>query len=269
MYGKPIFEMTMQEFAEFRVMCENLRWGNLPFGNCARCRNKGWIESIDENGYLYQQECECMENRRHQQQITESEYAALLRKCTFEKFTISESWQKNALARCKQWTQQRAYPLLYLGGRTGAGKTHLAVAAFQVRVQMGMQGKFVSWRTVSRDLKMNMTSPEYDPMLKELKYVKLLLIDDLFWTGKGTLPTEEDLHLAKEILDARLYNQRPTIITSQIDHDDLYMLNEAIAGRVVEYSGGKGKYFLSFGNDLENYRFSRKLEPYNGDDDPF
>lgn len=268
-FGKPVFEMDKREFAEYCVLCENLRYGDLPFGDCKKCRNKGWTAGLDEYGSEYQEECECMQYRRAEQQLVDSEYSTLLRKYTFEKYTIKEAWQRNALNRSKAWTRQRKYPLLYLGGKTGAGKTHLAVSAFHVRVQMGAHGKFVSWRTINREMKMNMSSPDYEEKMRALKYSPLLLIDDLFWAPKASIPSDEDLKMAKEILDARFYNDRPTIITSNIVANEITVLSEPIGGRIVEYSGGEDKFIINFSYDVQNQRFVREIEPLDDQDDPF
>lgn len=268
-FGKPVFEMNTREFIEFCVLCENMREGNLPYGNCPKCKNKGYIVGIDESGNEYMEDCSCMDKRKNMRMLEESEYSALLRRCTFERFKLKEAWQKNALAKCKDWTRQARFSLLYLGGKTGAGKTHLAVAAFRVALMRGLHGRFVSWRTMSRELKMNMASPEYERKIRSLKYIPLLLLDDFFWSPKGSIPSDEDFRLAKEIIDARFYNNRKTIITSNFTAQDIYTMSEEMSGRINEFSGGEKNYLLTFGSELENYRYNPAMEKITGEDCPF
>ena len=228
--------------------------GTLEGGDCPRCRNKGLIYGLAENGDEYAEECTCMEARRAKQEIKDSEYSALLRKCTFTRYTIRHEWQRAALLRCKDWLRQRRFPMLYLGGRTGAGKTHLAVAAFAERVRMGLHGTFVNWRTVSEWLKYNKKDAEYEKRLNGLKRTPLLLMDDFLWQPKGAAPTAEDFRLAKEIVDARLYNGRATILTGNYTVRELYALSEELGGRIVEGTGGEERFALRFGAETVNIR---------------
>lgn len=253
-FGKPVFEMTGEEFREYTVLCENMQHGDLEGGDCPKCRNKGLIYGLDENGNEYAEECTCMEARRTQQALKESEYSALLRKCTFARYKLTHEWQRAALGKCKEWLRQRKFPFLYLGGRTGAGKTHLAVAAFADRVRMGLHGVFVNWRTETEWLKYHKRDPQYERRINGLKRAPLLLLDDFLWQPKNAVPTDEDLRLAKELIDARLYNGRPTVLTGNYTVRDLYALSEEIGGRIAEGTGGEGGFALTFGAGTENIR---------------
>lgn len=255
MFGKPVFEMSGEEFREYTILCENTKQGDLEGGDCPKCRNKGLIYGLDEKGNEYAEECTCMANRRAQQALAESEYGALLRRCTFTRYKLDHEWQRAAMARCKEWLRQRTYPFLFLGGKTGAGKTHLAVATFAERVRMGKHGTFVNWRTESEWLKFHKGEWEHEQRLNGLKRTPLLLLDDFLWQPKGALPTDEDLRLAKEIVDARLYNARPTILTGNYTLRELFSLNEELCGRIVEGSGGAQGFAIEFANTTQNIRF--------------
>lgn len=260
LFGKPVFEMNKREFLEFCVLCENLKKGNLPNGNCPKCRNKGYIVGIDEEGNEYQEDCTCLAARRNEQELERSEYSELLRTKTFERFTYKAEWQREKATACKNWTRQREYPLLALFGKSGTGKTHLGVAAFRIAVARGLHGIFVSWQTISGALKASVGTAEYERKMRDYKYAPLLYIDDFLWRPKGGIPTEADLRIAKEILDARLYNRRKTILTGNNTLREIYSLSEEIAGRLNEYSGGSGNYLLEFLPSYENYRFAPKME---------
>ena len=219
--GKPVFEMDKREFLEDCVLCENLKKGDLPYGDCPKCRNKGYIAGIDDEGNEYQEVCSCVEDRRNRRELARSEFGELLRTKTFERFKFTAPWQKPTVARCKEWTRQKQYPLMALLGKSGTGKTHLAVATFRIAVARGAHGTFLSWAKTANDLKRTTGTTDYEHMMRGLKYAPLLYFDDFLWKPKGAIPTDWDLALAKEILDARFYNRRRTIITSNLSLVDL------------------------------------------------
>ena len=105
--------------------------------------------------------------------------------------------------------------------------------------------------------------------MRSLKYAPLLYFDDFLWKPKGAIPTDSDLVLAKEILDARFYNRRRTIITSNFTPRDFYAFSEEIAGRLNEYSGGDRNYTIEFLPEYENYRYSPAMEEITGEASPF
>lgn len=251
--GKPLWSMNANDFDEYNVLSENLRYGDLEGGDCKLCRNRGYTVRKDGE-YIRHVICRCMAQRRQNQAIENSGYAELITSKTFENYKLNEEWQKNALHVAKAWTRQGTYPFLYLGGKSGAGKTHLAVAAFYSLVQRGVHGKYVSWREQSRDLKMRMTEAGwYDDKIRSLKSIPLLLIDDFLWTNGG-VPSEEDFKLAKEIIDARQSNGLKTIFTANWTIKAVNGLSEVVGGRIYEGCGSKTNFVLSFGSETKNYR---------------
>ncbi|MBQ5930544.1 MAG: ATP-binding protein, partial [Clostridia bacterium] len=165
-----------------------------------------------------------------------------------------EEWQRDKLHAVKLWANQKKYPFLYLGGKSGAGKTHLGVAAFYSLVQRGVRGKYMSWRTESRDLKMRMTEfGFYDEKIRELKRVPLLMLDDFLWTNKCE-PSEEDFKLAKEIIDERQAANLRTIFTANYTIKELNDMTEVVGGRIYEACGSKTNFALTYGNECKNYR---------------
>lgn len=270
--GKPVYKMTDSEFEEYKVLQENLKWGTLKNGSCNLCRNKGYMMARDGN-YTVMRICECIEQRKRNEQVHSSEYAELLLRNTFERFQIKSPWQKDLLRRAKIWTQQKTYPFLFLGGKTGTGKTHLAVAAFYRLYQRGYGAKFVSWRTESRDLKMRMSDYGfYEPKLKELKEIPLLLLDDFLWGANGAMPSDEDFRLAKEIIDARSSKRLLTIITSNFTIRALTELSEELGGRIYEACGSAKNFALTVSQDAENFRLKSAptlVEIANDETNPF
>lgn len=251
--GKPLWAMNAKDFDEYNILDENLRYGKEGGGNCKLCKNRGYTVQKDGN-YKRYVTCRCMEKRKQKQIIENSGYAELITSRTFENFKIDEEWRKKMLHTVKAWTNQTTYPFLYLGGKSGAGKTHLAIAAFYSLVQRGVRGLFVPWRDQSRELKMRMTEVGfYDEKLRDLKRVPLLLIDDLLWTNSG-IPTEEDFKLVKEIIDYRQASGLQTIFTGNWTVRALMELSVVIGSRIYEGCGSKTNFALTFGNETKNYR---------------
>lgn len=251
--GKPLWAMDESEFDEYNILDENLRYGKEEGGYCKLCRKRGYTVQKDGN-YKRYVICRCMEQRRQNKEIANSGYAELITSKTFGNFTVNEEWQSNALRTVKTWAVQNRYPFLYLGGKSGAGKTHLAIAAFYSLVQRGVRGKFISWRAESRDLKMRMTEVGYyDSKIQELKKIPLLLIDDFLWTN-GATPSEEDFKLAKEIIEERQANERRTIITANWTIKQMNGMSEVIGGRIYQACGSQTNFAFTYGSEAKNYR---------------
>lgn len=253
--GKPLFELTAEEFEQYKALEENLSFGRLEGYKCRLCRNKGYTV-VRDGIYTIHRACTCMTRRSHGEVSEEQrEFENLLTTRTFENFKINSEWQKDMLKRAKAWTRQTEYPFLYIGGKTSTGKTHLAIAALYSLMQRGFAGKYVSWRKESRDLKMRMTEyGYYDSKLKALKTATVLLIDDFLWQPNGAMPSDEDFRLAKEIIDARSNIRLMTIFTSNYTLRDLTEITEEIGSRIYQACGSTKNFVLTVGKEAKNYR---------------
>ena len=270
--GKPLFEMTENEQEAYKCLTFNSGWGKLEGKPCPVCRNKGFM-LVRDGKYTVSRSCECTKWRNVEGAMKRSEGYDLLSAKTFENFKLAQPWQKALIARVKAWTRQGEYPFLYLGGKTGTGKTHLAVAALSVMMRKGEDVEFMSWRSDSRDLKMSMTEfPVYRSKLERFKRSAVLMIDDLLWTPKGGAPTDEDFRLAKEIIDVRTARGLKTIITANYTVRGLCELTEEIGGRINYAAGGIKNFAITIGESAENYRMGKLPtveEIREGDYDPF
>ena len=254
--GKAIPNMTVDEFEEYKAMDENLKQGDLEGDYCPLCRKKGYVVQVEEGRTTYVT-CKCMTERENKAQLLGSTYVHLITTRRLDNFEIKTLWQKAALRKIKAWGNQTIYPILYLGGKSGTGKTHLAVAIFYHFVLRGYRAKFISWRDEVRDLKFRMKEfGYYDRKLRDLKTVPLLMIDDFLWqpTNGTVTPTAEDFQLAKEIIDARINANLRTIITGNYTIGKLNELEEVLGGRIYQSSGSSENFCLTFGDGCENYR---------------
>lgn len=140
-------------------------------------------------------------------------------KRTFENFNLESAMQKNAFKIAKKYAEdinkniESGTNIIFVGkGSVGTGKTHLACAIANHILNNGVPVKVLNVVSLVDELK------EFTPAVKkELKTVKVLLIDDL---GKEN----NTLWLCSEIygiINARYESELPTIITTEGALNDL------------------------------------------------
>ena len=140
-------------------------------------------------------------------------------KRTFETFNIETEMQKNAYNKAFEYANnidkyiKNGTNIIFIGkGSVGTGKTHLACAIANHVLERGIPVKVINIVSLVDELK------EFTPAVKkELKTVKVLLIDDL---GKenGTVWLCSEIY---GIINARYENELPTIITTEGSLSDL------------------------------------------------
>lgn len=140
-------------------------------------------------------------------------------KRTFDGFKIENEMQKNAYNKAFEYANnidkyiENGTNIIFIGkGSVGTGKTHLACAIANHILERGIPVKVINIVSLVDELK------EFTPAVKkELKTVKVLLIDDL---GKenGTVWLCSEIY---GIINARYENELPTIITTEGSLSDL------------------------------------------------
>lgn len=157
-------------------------------------------------------------------------------KRTFDGFNIENEMQKNAYNKAFEYAKnikkhiEDGTNMIFVGkGSVGTGKTHLACAIANNVLEQGIPVKVINVVSLVDELK------EFSSAYKkELKTVKVLLIDDL---GKenGTLWLCSEIY---GIINTRYENELPTIITTEgnlKDLEDNYKveINEKIVNKGV------------------------------------
>lgn len=258
-----------REYEQFKADGLNATEGNrhLEDGyHCALCKNKGYIVKVveDDDGYFHQVlcDCKCMPIRNSILRMRRSGLKDIIKDYTFDKFEATEPWQHTLKAAAMDYA---ANPegWFFVGGQSGAGKTHICTAISREFLLSGRRVKYMLWRDEVVRLKANVNDSEtYQKMIDEYKRVDVLYIDDLFKTGKGQdgttqKPTGADINVAFEILNFRYSNPKSvTIISSELTEDELIDIDEAIGGRIYERAKA-----ITIGRDRSrNYRIKGALK---------
>lgn len=132
---------------------------------------------------------------------------------------------------------------LFLHGNFGCGKTYLIAALFNELAKDNVKSVIVYWPEYLRSLKASFQSSlsdEFKIKYNEVKYAKLLLIDDL---GAETLTQWSRDEILGTILQYRMQEGLPTFITSNLDINELEnhlsitssnKTEKVKAGRIIE-----------------------------------
>lgn len=239
--------MTPREYEQYKVDGLNAAEGDLHERDgyrCRLCRNKGIIVRLEERNGIYieiSSECKCMETRRSILRMKRSGLKDIIKEYTFEKFVASEPWQQVIRDAAVEYARNPERRWFFLGGQSGAGKTHLCTAICRELLLEGKSVQYMLWRDDISKIKAAAMDPEtLDPIMHRFKTVSVLYIDDLFKTGKAPdgsyqRPTTADINYAFEIINYRYNNpELLTIISSEWSEDDLLDIDEATAGRIYE-----------------------------------
>ena len=212
----------------------NAQTGSLPDYDCEKCRNKGFI-AYTKGGALLTRECSCMPVRRSVRRIRRSGLSGLLERYTFGSYETPEEWQRQAKELAMRFCDERG-KWLCVSGTPGTGKTHLCTAVCGELLNAGRSVRYFRWRNELPALKALQFDDRgrYFDELRGMKEADVLYIDDFF---KGR-PTEADLALAFELLDARYAARSTTILSSELSVEAMLDLDEALGSRIYERSKG-------------------------------
>lgn len=261
-------QMSEKDWEQFKVDDWNKTAGNRNEEdgyNCKTCLNKGTIAKlVDLGGGRYSHcfaDCQCVETRKSIMRMKRSGLKDIIKDYTFDKFIDTEPWQKAVKAAAMEYAKQPE-GWFFLGGQSGAGKTHLCTAICRAFLLEGKQVRYMLWRDDIVKIKGAVTdSVEYSKAIDRYKRVDVLYIDDLFKTGKAAdnsvqKPTAADINVAFEIINYRYNNPSLlTIISSELTEDELMDIDEAIGGRIYE----RAKSISIAKNRDRNYRIKKAV----------
>ena len=249
--------------SELRCQINNSTKGNLNEKDgydCPICLNRGsWIESR-QRGKFFEEVmvmCKCNRTRKALRRLQESGLKEIVGDYRFDNFETTSDWQKLMFDTAKAFVNDYKGKWLFIGGQSGAGKSHLCTAVAISLLKKDNEVKYMLWRDEASRLKSLLNKGEYSEELEYYKEVDILYIDDLFKTGKNEnqqvqRPTSADINLAFEILNNRAVQKKTTIISTECLLEEIFEIDEAISGRIKQMCGD---YFLSISKDKDrNYR---------------
>lgn len=232
--------------------------------NCEVCKNKGLIMRAvqTESGYwtTVSRQCECMKVRSTIKRMEKSGLKNIIRDYTFPKFDAADEWQRKLKEAAQQFAK-KPEGWFFIGGQTGAGKTHLCTAICRELLLEGREVRYMVWRDEIDKIK-DYENADREKMLEEFKNVPVLYIDDLFKTtkrqdGEKQRPTVADGNIAFEILNFRYNNPALiTVISSECTVNDIIDIDEGTGGRIFE----RAKVFSLKPDKNKNYRLKGVTE---------
>lgn len=257
---------TAEQFEEMQCKWANDNSGDLNEKdgyNCDLCKNKGVIYFLQKSPYSSRNEmtvrnCECMKIRGTLIRAKKSGLNNILTDYTFPKYQTFEDWQNGIKEKAMAFCKDAEANWFYIGGQSGAGKTHICTAIAGHYIKQGKNCRYMLWRDDAVKLKQLVNDfTEYQKLMNEFKQAEVLYIDDLFKSQIGNEqsaePTKADINIAFELLNNRLMDkEKITIISSEYMITEALEFDEATIGRVFQSTG---QYKLSIPKDrAKNYR---------------
>lgn len=269
----PLLDYDPIEYTRRLVNLNNAKHGDLTGYDCPECLNRGYSMLFDEdNGRDVYVPCTCMKTRGALKNIAKSGLSQVLDSFTFDRYDAKAQWQvamkdgaqkyaDNALRGGDDW--------LFISGQSGCGKTHLCTAVCGAMLRAGIPVRYMLWMDDSMKIKASRFDEEaFYELLEPLKQVDVLYIDDLFKGASSKRedrngyskpvkpnPTDADIRLCYEIINARCMRNKKTIITCEWSIlGDLMEVDEALFGRVFQKS--KAFIFEIDRDHRKNYRLA-------------
>lgn len=232
-------EITFEDIQERRIQIMNEVKGTLTGYDCPICKNKGVIHYL-KDGYEFAKPCECMKLRDSLRRIRQSGLGDLLNEYTFDKFQTESPWQEAVKNSALKFLEDHDRKWFFIGGQVGAGKTHLCTAMVGEFLKRGISAKYMLWRDEALKLKAVVNDDAaYSNLIKPLKTVPVLYIDDFFRTGndetgRKKAPTQGDINVAFELINYRYNNNLVTVLSSELTVDQILFFDEAVGSRIYQ-----------------------------------
>lgn len=213
--------------------------------NCEKCKNRGFIAKYDEaTGTTYSAECECVKIRNNLNRLKNSNLR-YIEKYTFDNFTTRTATEKTMKNTALNYVKEQCNAWLYIGGQSGAGKTHICTAICGELIQHGKQVLYAEWAEIEQKLTAyKYKADEYNDYFGKLAGAEVLYIDDLL--KFCNLSDRESMKILYKLINARYNNQSQTIISSEFYLRDLFIADNATGGRIKELAE---KYVIEIPRD--------------------
>lgn len=219
--------------AQQQADAHNKQIGDLAGYDCQKCHNKGYI-AVVEDGDVRIAPCSCLKVRRCIRLFNES---GINPEYDLKNYKAVEPWQNDLLDTAHRFLENPTN-WVYMGGQVGSGKSHICTGIVRELLRRGIPARYMLWRDEAVKLKACVNDTEqYLAMMEPLKNVDVLYIDDFF--KAGSVPTNADVNLAFEIINARYNKKLVTLISSEYFIDELSnQVDEAVGSRIFERARG-------------------------------
>jgi len=241
--------------------------------NCDVCKNRGhyWTARKSELfGFFVetQVDCKCQRVRKAIRKLNKSGLQNVVKEYTFDKYKTPNEWQMSIKQRAMQFCQDSQNHWFFIGGQSGAGKSHLGTAIAVHYIRQGLDVIYMQWLDDIDRIKASVLEMEqYERLMKEYKEAPVLYIDDLFKVGNGAGTKEAqfsqaDVKRTFEIINYRVNNPGLiTIISSEKTIPEMIGIDEALAGRIVQLTQDAG-YCINLNRDIKKNWRLKNLTTY-------
>lgn len=240
---------------QLKVEAYNNVEGDLGYVDCPKCKNKGLIAVINDQGEEVIRNCSCMKIRKLHRNLERSGLQGMYEQYNLENYgTTKRPWQKDVLLKTGNYVKAVASGKnywLYVGGQTGSGKSHICVAAAGRLIALGKSVVFKLWQEIAADYRAR-TYREDDrkELFHELFECDVLYIDDFLKVHDRNM-IDYNYDLAFQVLTGRYNARKPTIISTELLINELAAEDSALGGRINQMSGG-GEYIINIEKIPEN-----------------
>lgn len=247
-------EKSDEEYLNFQLECELKRVGHLNAEdnyNCDICLNRGYIPKIYDGDIVYS-ECKCMNVRKSIRILKASGLESSVKKLS--EYQTAEKWQADIKAKAYEFIKNKDARCFYLGGQTGAGKTHICSGIAREYIKQGFDTRYIMWVDMAEKMKDYRDSGR-ERYIEDINAAKVLYIDDFFKPDRNNMAyNRTDVINTFKIIDKRYKaNDKITLISSELLIRELSAVDEAIAGRIIEMA--RGVYGIDIPKGEErNYR---------------
>lgn len=257
--------MTEEDYLQMQADTYNKTQGSLPDYDCKECLNKGAIEVVREYKDVFgrtayeirTRECKCMELRKELKRLKTSGLYRLAKRNTFNAFRTSDRFQKEIKKKAQQYVKDFSESWFYIGGQPGCGKTHLCTAIVTTLIKNGMNARYMVWTEDSSTLKQFMNEQSFEKLIKPFYTIDVLYIDDFLKTPQGEIPSKADINMAFRIINHRYNAGLITIISSEMSLNNIFLIDEALAGRIAQMTGSDYDLFIE-PDPAKDYRRKNK-----------
>ncbi len=236
----------------YRNMENNIKAGREGKCYCQKCGDTKFLPHItlEADRYYFGVEiCKCINADVVKQSFLSSGLANEAENKTFATYIADNEFTQTIKNRAKDYLdyiKANKTPWFYIGGQTGAGKSHICIAIANRFIQNNYKLIYMRWVDVIRQIKSDLGNNDY---IKKVKEIQVLYIDDMF---KGSV-SEYDITLAFEIINFRDSNGLITIISSEMLPEALQRIDSALYYRILANTGEK--FMISISPDInKNYR---------------